>query len=200
MIILRTDNHYELLELRDYSNVPVINGLSDYSHPCQILSDIFTFEEIVGPIKGKKVVWLGDGNNVCSSYIQAAEKLDFNFVYCGPEIFNPKLGNSVSLSCEIENNPKKAVTGADILVTDTWLSMHHSKHERVKRSKLMRDYQIDESLIVQAKSNCLVFHCMPLYRDCEISQVVADRFFETFLKQAANRLHVQKSIMTWCLS
>ena len=198
MVVLRTDDHNDFLELIENSIVPVINGLSNSSHPCQVLADIFTYEELIGPIKGKKVVWLGDGNNVCNSYIHSAEKFDFEFVYSGPEILKPckSLG---SLNCDYEQDPEKAVESADLLVTDTWFSMHQTESERSERATLMKDYCITKGLLKDVKSECLIFHCMPLYREKEISSQIAEQFFEVFLTQAENRLHVQKSIMKWCL-
>ena len=198
MIVLRTDDHHDFLELTENSIVPVINGLSNSSHPCQVLADIFTYEELMGPIKGKKVVWLGDGNNVCNSYIHSAEKFDFEFVYSGPEILRPNKSID-SLNYDFEQDPEKAVESADLLVTDTWFSMHQTESERNKRATLMKDYCITKGLLKDVKSECLIFHCMPLYREKEISSQIAEQFFKVFLTQAENRLHVQKSIMKWCL-
>ena len=198
MIVLRTDDHHDFLELTENSIVPVINGLSNSSHPCQVLSDIFTYEELMGPIKGKKIVWLGDGNNVCNSYIHSAEKFDFEFVYSGPKILRPSKSID-SLNCDFEQDPEKAVESADLLVTDTWFSMHQPDSERNKRATLMKGYCITEGLLKGVKSECLIFHCMPLYREKEISSQIAEQFFKVFLTQAENRLHVQKSIMKWCL-
>ena len=199
LIVLRTDSHQDLIELAEHSEVPVINGLTDFSHPCQVLSDIFTFEEIVGTIRGKKVVWLGDGNNVCNSYLQSAAKFDFEFVYSGPKVFEPNNTRDLS-NYAFEIDPGKAVKNADLLVTDTWFSMHQNQEERNERARFMKNYCITQSLIKIAKPGCLIFHCMPLYREKEISTDIADDFFQIFLAQAENRLHVQKGIMKWCLS
>ena len=199
MVVLRTDDHNDLRDLTENFAAPVINGLSNLSHPCQVLADIFTFEELVGSIKGKKVVWLGDGNNVCNSYVQAAEKFDFEFVYSGPKAYKPDNVQG-SLYYGYEKDPENAVESADLLVTDTWFSMHQTEVERSKRAILMKDYCITEGLLRNAKSECLIFHCMPIYREKEISTQVVDQFFKVFLSQAENRLHVQKSIMKWCFS
>ena len=199
MVIIRTDNHSDLIDLTKYSNIPIINGLSDKSHPCQVLSDIFTFEEIIGSIERKKVVWLGDSNNVCNSYIQASKKFNFEFIISGPrEILSVE--TKINQKCQYEINPEKALKGADLIVTDTWYSMHHTKEERKLRQEIMQDYTLTSDLVNISKKNCLVFHCMPIYRNNEITPDVADKFFEIFLKQAENRLHVQKGIMRWCLS
>ena len=199
MVIIRTDNHSDLIDLTKYSNIPIINGLSDKSHPCQVLSDIFTFEEIIGSIERKKVVWLGDSNNVCNSYIQASKKFNFEFIISGPrEILSVE--TKINQKCQYEMNPEKALKGADLIVTDTWYSMHHTKEERKLRQEIMQDYTLTSDLVNISNKNCLVFHCMPIYRNNEITPDVADKFFEIFLKQAENRLHVQKGIMRWCFS
>jgi ornithine carbamoyltransferase len=199
MVVLRTDNHSDLIDLANYSSIPIINGLSDKSHPCQVLSDIFTFEEIIGSIENKKVVWLGDSNNVCNSYIQASKKLNFEFVISGPREF---LSSEIKSSpkYQYEMHPEKALKNADLIVTDTWYSMHHTKEERKLRKEIMHKYTLTNDLVNISKKNCLVFHCMPIYRNNEITSDVVDNFFEIFLKQAENRLHVQKGIMKWCLT
>ena len=199
MVVIRTDNHFDLIDLTKYSNIPIINGLSDKSHPCQVLSDIFTFEEIIGSIEGKKVVWLGDSNNVCNSYIQASKKFNFDFIISGPREFLSSETKRIQ-KYQYEMNPEKALKSADLIVTDTWYSMHHTKEERKLREEIMQDYTLTNDLVNISKKNCLVFHCMPIYRNNEITSDVADKFFEIFLKQAENRLHVQKGIMKWCLS
>lgn len=199
MIVIRTDNHSDLIDLTKYSNIPIINGLSDRSHPCQVLSDIFTFEEIIGSIKGKKVVWIGDSNNVCNSYIEASKKFNFDLIISGPTEFvlNETQRNQ---NCQYEMHPEKALKNADLIVTDTWYSMHHTKKEKKLRQDIMQNYTLTNDLVKISNKNCLVFHCMPIYRNNEIMSDVADKFFEIFLKQAENRLHVQKGIMKWCLS
>ena len=199
MVVIRTDNHSDLNDLTKYSNIPIINGLSDISHPCQVLSDIFTFEEIIGSIKGKKVVWLGDSNNLCNSYIQASKKFSFELIISGPPEFLSS-ETKISQKYQYEVHPEKALKNADLIVTDTWYSMHHTKKERKLRQEIMQNYTLTSDLVNMSKKNCLVFHCMPIYRNNEIMSDVADKFFEIFLKQAENRLHVQKGIMKWCLS
>ncbi len=198
MIVLRTDTHSDLNDFIEYSDIPVINGLSDKSHPCQVLSDIFTYEEISGSIEDKKVVWLGDANNVCNSYIQAADKFNFEFIICGPLELIPK--NNVIQNFQYEVDPKKALKNADLIVTDTWYSMHQTEQEREIRKKKMQRYTLTKELLDIAKNKTLVFHCMPIYRNNEIMSDIVDEFFDIFLKQAENRLHVQKGIMHWCLS
>ena len=198
MIILRTDVHSDLTDLINYCDIPVINGLSDQSHPCQVLSDIFTFEEMIGPITGKKVVWLGDLNNVCNSYIQASKKFDFDLIISGPLEFLPKDNSYQNFS--YETNPTKALHDADLIITDTWYSMNQTEKEKEIRKKNMKNYSLTSDLLKISKKECLVFHCMPIYRNNEIMTDVVDKFFDIFLKQAENRLHVQKGIMQWCVS
>ena len=197
MIILRTETHSDLNDFIEFSDIPVINGLSDQSHPCQVLSDIFTYEEISGSIKDKKVVWLGDANNVCNSYIQASDKFNFELIICGPLEFIPK--NNVQ-NFRYEVDPKKAIKNADLIVTDTWYSMHQTEKEREIRKEKMQKYTLTKELLEISKNERLVFHCMPIYRNNEIMADIADEFFDIFLKQAENRLHVQKGIMHWCFS
>ena len=198
MIVLRTENHSDLTDLIKYSDIPVINGLSDQSHPCQVLSYIFTYEEISGPIKDKKVVWLGDANNVCNSYIQASDKFKFELIICGPLEFVPTDNGVQNFQYEVD--PKKALENADLIVTDTWYSMHQTEKEREIRKEKMQKYTLNKELLEISKNESLVFHCMPIYRNNEIMSDIADKFFDIFLKQAENRLHVQKGIMHWCFS
>jgi len=172
--------------------------LSDQSHPCQVLSDLFTYEEISGSIKDKKVVWLGDLNNVCNSYIQASDKFNFKLIICGPLEFIPKDNGDQKFEYEVD--PKKALKDADLIVTDTWYSMNQTEKERQIRKKKMQNYTLTNELLKISKNESLVFHCMPIYRNNEITSDIADKFFDIFLKQAENRLHVQKGIMNWCFS
>ena len=198
MIVLRTDNHSDLTDLIKCSDIPIINGLSDQSHPCQVLSDLFTYEEISGSIKDKKVVWLGDLNNVCNSYIQASDKFNFKLIICGPLEFIPKDNGDQKFEYEVD--PKKALKDADLIVTDTWYSMNQTEKERQIRKKKMQNYTLTNELLKISKNESLVFHCMPIYRNNEITSDIVDKFFDIFLKQAENRLHVQKGIMNWCFS
>ena len=198
MIVLRTDNHSDLTDLIKCTDIPIINGLSDQSHPCQVLSDLFTYEEISGSIKDKKVVWLGDLNNVCNSYIQASDKFNFELIICGPLEFIPRDNGDQKFEYEVD--PKKALKDADLIVTDTWYSMNQTEKERQIRKKKMQNYTLTNELLKISKNESLVFHCMPIYRNNEITSDIADKFFDIFLKQAENRLHVQKGIMNWCFS
>ena len=170
MIVLRTDNHSDLTDLIKYSDIPIINGLSDQSHPCQVLSDLFTYEEISGSIKDKKVVWLGDLNNVCNSYIQASDKFNFELIICGPLEFIPRDNGDQKFEYEVD--PKKALKDADLIVTDTWFSMNQTEEERQIRKKKMQNYTLTNELLKISKNESLVFHCMPIYRNNEILSLI----------------------------
>ena len=164
LIMIRTFKEETLLELAENASVPVINGLTNRSHPCQIMADILTFEEHRGPIAGKKVVWSGDGNNVCASFIHAAGRFGFDMTFTGPAELDPDTGfieeaRASGATIKIERDPFKAVEGADLVVTDTWLSMHDEASAREKRHALLRPFQVNEKLMDAAGSQALF---MPL--------------------------------------
>jgi ornithine carbamoyltransferase len=204
LIMIRTFEEQVLLELAEYADVPVINGLTDRTHPCQIMADILTYEEHRGPIRGRKVVWSGDGNNVCASFIHAAGQFGFDLVFTGPEVLDPEPGfvdeaRAKGVSIEIERNARKAVEGADLVVTDTWVSMHDAQSARERRHNLLRPYQVNEELMAAAKPDALFMHCLPAHRDEEATSVVMDGPHSVIFDEAENRLHAQKAIMRWCL-
>ncbi|MBS9717139.1 ornithine carbamoyltransferase [Pseudohalocynthiibacter aestuariivivens] len=204
LIMIRTFEEQTLLELAEYATVPVINGLTDRTHPCQIMADILTFEEHNGPIKGKKVVWSGDGNNVCASFIHAAGQFGFDLTFTGPETLDPEQGfidlaRSKGVNIEIERNAQKAAEGADLIVTDTWVSMHDPQSARERRHNQLRGYQVNEELMSHAKPDALFMHCLPAHRDEEATSVVMDGPQSVIFDEAENRLHAQKAIMRWCL-
>jgi len=204
MIMIRTFAEATLLELAEYSNVPVINGLTDRSHPCQIMADIMTFQEKHGSISGKKVVWLGDGNNVCTSFLHAAGKFGFNLTFAGPEALNPEIeamgyARSNGSVIEIERDASKAVKDADLIVTDTWLSMHDDQAARARRHNLLRPYQVNSELMKMANKDAIFMHCLPAHREEEVTSEVMDGANSVVFDEAENRLHVQKAIMQWCL-
>ncbi|SHJ31503.1 ornithine carbamoyltransferase [Shimia gijangensis] len=205
LIMIRTFEEQVLLELAEYADVPVINGLTDRTHPCQIMADILTFEEHRGPIAGKKVVWSGDGNNVCASFLHAAGQFGFDLTFTGPEVLDPEeefvtLARSKGVKVEIERNPQVAVEGADLVVTDTWVSMHDSQSARERRHNQLRPYQVDEALMHHAKPDALFMHCLPAHRDEEATSAVMDGPHSVIFDEAENRLHAQKAVMRWCLS
>lgn len=204
LIMIRTFDESVLLDMAEFADVPVINGLTDRTHPCQIMADVMTYEEHRGPIAGKKVVWSGDGNNVCSSFIHAAGQFGFDLTFTGPMQLDPegefvgqarKAGSKIT----IERDPVKAVAGADLVVTDTWVSMHDSQSTKERRHNMLRPYQVNEELMSHAKPNALFMHCLPAHREDEATSAVMDGLNSVIFDEAENRLHAQKAIMRWCL-
>ena len=203
-IMLRTYEEATLHEMAQFATVPVINGLTNFSHPCQIMADILTYEEHRGSIEGKKIVWSGDGNNVFNSYAHAAEKFNFNLTFTGPETLEPdrKLieqarQNGTKISIEID--PAAAMRDADLVVTDTWISMHDLQSARERRHNQLRPYQVNKELIAHARPDALFMHCLPAHRDEEATSEIMDGKNSVIFDEAENRLHIQKAIMRWCL-
>jgi len=204
MIMIRTFDEASLLELAEHASVPVINGLTNRTHPCQIMADVLTFEEHRGPIAGKKVVWLGDGNNVCASMIQAAGQFGFDFTFTGPPTLEPEMvyvekARAKGVQVDIVRDPAEAVAGADLVVTDTWVSMHDALSTRERRHNQLRPYQVNEALMAKAKPDALFMHCLPAHRGEEVTNVVMDGPNSVIFDEAENRLHAQKAVMRWCL-
>ncbi|MDW3182679.1 MULTISPECIES: ornithine carbamoyltransferase [unclassified Roseobacter] len=204
LIMIRTFDEAVLTEMAEFATVPVINGLTDRTHPCQIMADVLTFEEHRGPIKGKKVVWSGDGNNVCASFLHAAGQFGFDLTFTGPPTLDPEqefidLARAKGSKVEIERDPAKAVAGADLVVTDTWVSMHDAQSARERRHNQLRPYRVDEALMSKAKPDALFMHCLPAHRDDEATSEVMDGPHSVIFDEAENRLHAQKAILRWCL-
>ena len=204
LIMIRTFEEETLLEMSEYASVPVINGLTNRTHPCQIMADILTYEEHRGPIAGKKVVWSGDGNNVCASFLHAAGQFGFDLTFTGPPTLDPEPGwiefaRSKGVKAEIERDPVKAVTGADLIVTDTWVSMHDPESAKERRHNQLRPYQVNEALMAHANPDALFMHCLPAHRNDEATSAVMDGPHSVIFDEAENRLHAQKAIMRWCL-
>ena len=204
LIMIRTFEENTLLELAEHADVPVINGLTDRSHPCQIMADVMTFEEHRGPIKGRKVVWSGDGNNVCASFLHAAGQFGFDLTFTGPETLDPpddavRFAREHGSAVAIERDPHKAVADADLIVTDTWLSMHDPQSARERRHNQLRPYQVNRDLMASADDKALFMHCLPAHRGEEATSEVMDGPNSVIFDEAENRLHVQKAIMRWCL-
>ena len=197
MIMIRTFEEQTLLEMAEHATVPVINGLTNRTHPCQIMADIQTFEEHRGPIKGRKVVWSGDGNNVFASLAHAAKQFDFDLVFTGPSPLDPE--SALDGLYTIERDPQKAVEGADLVVTDTWVSMHDPQSARERRHNQLRGYQVNDALMARAKPDSLFMHCLPAHRDDEATSSVMNGPHSVIFDEAENRLHAQKAIMRWCL-
>ncbi|PWJ22497.1 ornithine carbamoyltransferase [Jannaschia seohaensis] len=204
LIMIRTFGEDILAEMAEHATVPVINGLTDTSHPCQIMADVMTFEEHRGPIRGKRVAWMGDGNNVAQSFLHAAASFGFHFTFSGPAQLDPDpalIGAARSAGCEvrIERDPEAAVRDADLVVTDTWVSMGDPESSRQRRHNLLRPFQVNERLMEAAPDHALVMHCLPAHRGEEITDAVLDGPRSVVFDEAENRLHAQKAIMRWCL-
>jgi len=204
LIMIRTFEEEALLELAEYATVPVINGLTNRSHPCQIMADVMTFEEHRGPIAGKKVVWAGDGNNVCASFLHAAGQFGFNMVVTGPEPLDPdpeivEWARGQGVSVELIRDPSEAVKDADLVVTDTWVSMHDGLTTKERRHNQLGPYQVNAALMSLAKPDALFMHCLPAHRGEEATNEVMDGPNSVIFDEAENRLHVQKAIMRHCL-
>lgn len=200
-VMIRTFEHETLLHFAAESDVPVINGLSDTFHPCQLLADMQTFLEYRGDIKGKKVCWLGDGNNMCHSYINASRMFGFQLVIACPDGYRPdeiilnKSGDNVTLTTD----PLVAVKGADLVVTDVWASMGQEK-EMQKRKEHFQDYQVNSELMKNAADNALFMHCLPAHRGEEVSSEVIDGPHSVVWEEAGNRLHSQKALLEFLIS
>lgn len=204
LIMIRTFEEATLHEMAEYATVPVINGLTNRTHPCQIMADVLTYEEHRGPIAGRKVVWSGDGNNVCASFLHAAGQFGFDFTFTGPPPLDPEnewieFARSQGVHTSIERDPAKAVTNADLIVTDTWVSMHDPESAKERRHNQLRGYQVNEELMSKAKPDALFMHCLPAHRNDEVTSAVMDGPHSVIFDEAENRLHAQKAIMRWCL-
>ena len=204
LIMIRTFEEATLLEMADYATVPVINGLTNRTHPCQIMADVMTYEEHRGPITGKKVVWAGDGNNVSASFLHAAGQFGFDFTFTGPQPLHPEpafiaFARAKGVQINVERNPEVAFEGADLVITDTWVSMHDAESAKERRHNQLRGYQVTETLMARAKPDALFMHCLPAHRNDEVTSAVMDGAHSVVFDEAENRLHAQKAIMRWCL-
>lgn len=204
LIMIRTFEEATLLEMAEHATVPVINGLTNRTHPCQIMADIMTFEEHRGPIKGRKVVWSGDGNNTFSSFVHAAGQFGFDLTFTGPEVLEPAQSlldeaRSKGVNVKIDRDPHTAVKDADLVVTDTWVSMHDPQSARERRHNQLRGYQVNADLMSRAKPEALFMHCLPAHRDDEATSEVMDGPQSVIFDEAENRLHAQKAIIRHCL-
>ena len=204
LIMLRTFEEATLHEMADHATVPVINGLTDASHPCQIMADIVTYEEHRGAIAGRKFVWSGDGNNVCTSWLHAAGQFGFDLTFTGPETLDPNPGAvAFARACgsrvEITRDPLVAAKGADAIVTDTWVSMHDPESARERRHNQLRPYQVNAEMMAMGKQDALFMHCLPAHRNEEASSEVMDGPQSVIFDESENRLHAQKAILRWCL-
>jgi len=204
-IMARLFSHEHMLELAEYASIPVINGLTDYNHPCQVMGDIFTVKEHRGNLDNFKVVFVGDGNNVVNSWLNLAAKIPMNFVLTGPEGYDPdevtltRAKESGISNIEIIHDPVKALKDADVVYTDVWASMG-KEEESVKRAEEFKDYQLNSDLMSAAKPTALVMHCLPAHRGDEITDEVIDGANSIVFDQAENRMHIQNAIMVQLMS
>jgi ornithine carbamoyltransferase len=205
-IMMRTHDVRRIREMAGYATVPVINGLTDVSHPCQLMADVLTFEEHRGPIAGQVVAWVGDGNNVAQSFIQAAARFGFTLrVATPPELRPPQWlldwARGEGARIELTDDPAEAVRGARCVVTDTWVSMNDEtgKGGGPSRHNLLRPYQVDAKLMAQAAPDAIFQHCLPAHRGEEVAAEVIDGPQSVVFDEAENRLHAQKGILLWAL-
>lgn len=199
-IMVRTFNQSDLELFAQHSTVPVINALTDLYHPCQLLADMQTYLEHRGDITGKTVTWVGDGNNMCHSYINAARQFDFKLNIACPEGYEPKQQVLAPAAdrCQIIHDPMTAVTGADLVVTDVWASMGQEQ-EMAKRKQAFANYQVNNELMDQANADALFMHCLPAHRDEEVTASVLDRPDSVVWDEAENRMHSQKALLEMLL-
>ncbi len=199
-VMIRANRHDDVERLAQSSTVPIINGLTERSHPCQILADLMTFEEHRGPVEGRTIAWIGDGNNVCASFIHAAGKLGFNLNVATPADYHPDLmdlaraGNAGKI--ELTNDPRAAVEGADCVITDTWVSMGDTDHD--ERLKAFEPFQVDEKIMGLATKDAVFLHCLPAHRGEEVTDAVIDGPRSLVWDEAENRIHAQKAVLVWC--
>jgi ornithine carbamoyltransferase len=201
-IVIRTLDHALVQELAEHASIPVINGLTRRSHPCQVMADVMTFEEHRGSIKGRTVAWTGDGNNVLASWMHAAERFEFQLRVATPPELKPKKwlldwARQSGAAIRIGSDPEEAVKGVDCVVTDTWVSMG-DKNGKL-RHNLLKRYQVNARLMAKARPDALFMHCLPAHRGDEVSEEVMDGPQSVVFDEAENRLHAQKGILTWCL-
>ena len=199
-VMLRLSSHEDIFEFSKHSSKPVINALSDESHPCQILADLMTYQEQKGTIQGKKIAWIGDGCNVCQTYMQAAEIFDFELSIATPtdygpsEVFVQKYKKNINFS----ESPMDACKDADIVVTDVWTSMGQES-EKKQRERSFQGFQVNQLMMNQAKDDAVFMHCLPAYRGKEVSAEVIDGSQSVVWSEAENRLHAQKSLLLYLI-
>jgi ornithine carbamoyltransferase len=201
-IMIRTYSQDIVEELAKWASIPVINGLSDLYHPCQILADLLTIQEFKGDFEGRKIAYIGDGNNVATSWLAAAVLLDLTFSLATPEKYQPDKGLFVKAkktkSFFYSTDPFEAVKDADVIYTDVWVSMGQEKEQK-ERKKAFARYKIDDKLLKNAKKDVAVMHCLPAYRGQEITDEVFEKYNEIIFSQAENRLHAQKALLEWLI-
>ena len=202
-VMIRTYKQTVVDELANWASIPIINGLSDLYHPCQILSDLYTISEFRGSFENLKIIYIGDGNNVANSWIEATILFDLDFAMATPNNYKP-LEKLVKMAeknrrFSIDNDPYKVVNNADVINTDVWVSMGQEK-EKKERKTAFALYKIDDNLLKKANNDVLVMHCLPAYRNQEIADSVFEKYQDVIFTQAENRLHVQKALLEWLLT
>jgi ornithine carbamoyltransferase len=203
MIMIRTTNHERMLELAEHATVPVINGLTDDTHPCQIMADIMTFEEHRGPVAGKTFAWSGDGNNVLHSLMEGAGQFGFNLNVAAPKGSEPHTkyadwARAKGVKIEMGHDAASAVAGVDCVVTDCWVSM--GQESKARGHNVFAPFQVNDELMAYAAKDALFMHCLPAHRGEEVTDSVIDGPQSVVFDEAENRLHAQKAIMAWCLA
>ena len=203
IVMMRTHKHKHFLEFSKHLDIPIINGLTNLSHPCQIMADIMTFEELKGPIEKKKIAWLGDGNNIVYSLIEASVKFNFELTIASPQKFMPdkriiQWSKKNDAKILITKDPQEAANQADCIMTDKWISMG-DKGNKKKKKKLLKHYQVNKKIMKLAKKDAIFMHCLPANRGEEVTNEVMDGKQSVVWLEALNRIHVQKSILQWCL-
>jgi len=202
LMMIRANRHADVERFAAAATVPVINGLTDLSHPCQILADLMTFEERHGPLVGRSIAWVGDGNNVCASFLHAAPKLGYRMCIATPAGYAPRAedvarARAAGAEIVLVDDPQGAVTGADCVVTDTWVSMGDADYDA--RMAAFAPFQVDEALMAKAAPGALFMHCLPAHRGEEVVDAVIDGEQSVVWDEAENRLHAQKAVIAWCL-
>ena len=201
-IMIRTLDHAKVRELAENASVPVINGLTKVSHPCQVMADVMTYEEHNGPIQGRTVAWMGDANNVLASWVHAAARFDFQLKIAAPEDLSPSAeliawARNEGARVTVTRSPQDAAEGADCIVTDCWVSM--GDEDAGRRHNLLLPYQVNSKLMKLASSKALFMHCLPAHRGEEVTDEVMDGPQSVVFDEAENRLHAQKGVLAWCL-
>src|SRR5665213_135231 len=202
-VMIRSKAHETLLEFAEAATIPVINGLTNETHPCQVMSDVLTLEENKGDVSKLKTAWVGDGNNVCGSWIEAVGVLGGALRIATPQLLRPhpeflQWAEQMNADVQVMTSADEAVAGVDCIVTDAWLSMHDPEEEKTRRHNLLRPYQVNEALMARAAKDALFMHCLPAHRNEEVTDGVFDSVQSVVLDEAENRVHAQKAILLSC--
>ncbi len=200
-VMIRANRHQDVLDFAAVATVPVVNGLTDLSHPCQIIADLLTIEEWLGSIEGKTVAWLGDGNNVCTSFVHAAEKLNFKLRIAAPAAYAPRgqeiaAAKAAGADVTVMTDAKAAVNGAHVVVTDTWVSMGDT--DKDERMAAFPAYAVDDAMMARGAKGAVFLHCLPAHRGEEVTDAVMDGPNSAVWDEAENRIHAQKAVLLWC--